>query len=72
MKRYATMNEIVYDKTVENAGKNQVIVSLVFFKKKIVLWLNLNRIELDIYHTRSWVSFDFYCLSIYEYYNNRN
>ena len=24
MKRYATMNEIVYDKTIENAGKNQV------------------------------------------------
>ena len=27
MKRYATMNEIVYEKTVENAGKNQVILS---------------------------------------------
>jgi len=26
MKRYATMNEIVYDKTVENAGKNQVLI----------------------------------------------
>ena len=26
MKRYATMNEIVYEKTVENAGKNQVIL----------------------------------------------
>jgi hypothetical protein len=26
MKRYATMQDIVYEKTVENAGKNQVLI----------------------------------------------
>lgn len=37
IKRYQVMNEIVYEKTMEHAGRNQVSRCKKYFHKKIVL-----------------------------------